>query len=371
MLRIKDPYLISFVIFLTTLWDYYFVGLGRFFDYLAVIFILFFLFKQKTFFLSNILYTFLLILSVLYPIVNSILEGEFLFPIAFFVFLVISNFFISGIKNLKNLDIGLIFSYLLWIHISFFFIQFLFMLTGNFFAFFPDVPFLVTPRNLFHTRCSGLFLEPNEYCFLICLLLSIRNFVTNKWFDLLSLFSVLSMILSLSLSGVILGVAYFIFASKNTIYSIVLKSIIILLGIYFYNKILVNSSEFIDTFLGYPLFGRVTEVQSQNDISLNARYGIQKGFSDISVFGERFDLSHIAINEEGLSFYYFGLFYSGLIFLVVFFCPFLIIALRKFDTKIIWVVAVIILGYPHVSYLFFWIFIFSILNYTKLKPLEA
>jgi hypothetical protein len=179
---------------------------------------------------------------------------------------------------------------------------------------------------------------------------------------------VLSLFLSLSLSGVILGVAYFFLTSKNTMITLLCKVFVLLLGLYFYNSILVNSAEMIDTFLGYPLLGRVTEVQAQNDISLNARYGIEKGFSDISIIGKRFDLSQIALNEEGLSFYYFGLFYSGLFFFCIFFYPFLLIAFRQFNTKIIWIIIVIILGYPHVSYLFFWIFLFLLLTINKFKP---
>tara|TARA_B100000767_G_scaffold274571_1_gene308008 strand:+ start:1319 stop:2422 length:1104 start_codon:yes stop_codon:yes gene_type:complete len=240
MIKAWDGETIRFflIVFLCTLQSIYFYNISLApFPILSLLF----LFQKNPKFTKADLTIALLLASIV--VVNMfffplfLLEGSFYFQttLGFFVGLIYFLLLHNYLRKIKLSSIIFAINLSLIIHVAFFSSQFIYyIITGEHLDFIVGITGEVT-RNLNHLgiiRSSGLFIEPQNYSFYVLALIYLKYHLTSNYSDTISLVSLLTVVLSFSLFG-ILGASVFYFLIFRKVISKWIIILILLVGIYF------------------------------------------------------------------------------------------------------------------------------------------
>jgi hypothetical protein len=346
----------SVSLFLATLWDYYYGGF-RIFDFVGftLIIALFYLLKANEINVScgsrelNA-YCILLILLVSSAILGFFNETESLkngiglvFVCLFFILFYIWPICILSLKNTLNCILG-IHAFCLFCQFSNYYV---FGSVLNFHALIGVEPRLVAA----FFRPAGLFQEPAHYCLNMFMLLTLRSRLNDNWLDRYALVVLISMVLTLSLWGLIAAIAYVGIRRKIAmVYLFAISAALVSGLIAFYG---LDGLPIVDTILQ-----RITN--PGNDGSANARYAglggvISNWASDYSVwFGQGANTSFNATGSSGLS-------YALTTFGILGLCLFIFIygkvfrASHKYSALI--AIAFVLTATPIFTFAFFWVWL--------------
>lgn len=342
--------------------DFYY-DFGRLFDYLYIVILLFFLIETKKinskFYIGISLIFFLLSPWIIYGFFNgnslisiAVITGLFVvFPLSFSTF----HFFKSEIIKsiLEKTIIILISTMLIQIFSYYIFDYYL-----DFSSYFGSIKSR-GDNNLLLFRPHGITQEPNAFSVLmLCLVYLYSKFkVVNIKLVLISLVTV---VFSLSLWGVIMAPLFYLITLRKNIS--IRSNILLFFGAmilinYFINSDLASSQEIISR-LDF----------SQQDSSRDARYGGLTNFIQSSdfIFGEGINSNLFQIyGANGIAFFLnsFGLIGCLLIIIII------IIQKELKNMDIIFLIF-IFSSYPIISYMYFWVTLALLIYLNKIKCVE-
>jgi len=209
--------------------------------------------------------------SLIWGIINLV---DFIYVntiIGSFVNLIFLIFFIEVFKNLYSGIVSNILKYILIIHLIFFFIQFIaFYLFGNFLDFLGPVTGEISRIEFGGSitgfaRCTGLYNEPAAFSYFLGATIYLRMSL-SKQVDFISFLALISLIITLSISGIILSFilyTYYVLFIKKKVIGIL--SLILFLSL----LIIFTMIYFNDSIYSY-VFDRLTNFS--DDTSVNIRF---------------------------------------------------------------------------------------------------
>lgn len=341
------------LIFLFLLSDFYFVGIGRLFDYVAIVFLLIFFVLKSSVIRRDSLFKKSLVLSCMIApwaffgaifnesilAAGAMLTGIiFIFPLSYGL---TNCKFRYPIENQINLLIA-ISSLLLMMQVLVYY--------GT--GIFIDMPgiFGATQsrglnQDLNYFRPSGIFQEPNAYCAVMFCLLSACSFFRqrNSFIEFLGIFTI---ILTQSLwgFGAVLVLIYVLYGTRWLAIAVgsfaaLMTLIVIVTGI--------NLENIADASI---TFDRIININA--DPSRQARFGsfenVQLDFFLFTGHGiDTLNFQSIAANGFAFLLYSFGV--SGSLILALYF-----IYLVRGDNKLLITIGFLLTTFPLFSYMFFW-----------------
>lgn len=350
--------LILAAFFCFSLWDFYYIGVGRPFDYIGIfIVILAVLAAPHSLVFYPRLAPFILVLFGLVIVYASIavMQGELLSPAAFmigalFVFPCMAFFKIHKDTVAKFLY------FLLLLNIALFLMQLIvYMGKGaviDFHTLVGSVPSRIYNESLLYFRPAGLYQEPNSYCVNIFMLLVLYLLITKN-INVVTVAASLTLLLSKSLWGfgafAVLAVIFFFY--KKNVWFFVVPFIVFSIILYLISVTPITES---------VTWQRVLSIQE--DPSRIARYGDIRDYVSIEyLFGHGLSTAKFQqIGANGVAFLIYCFGFSGS--LLLFFLLLYTVGLRYF-----WVVisvGFLLTTYPIMTYMGFWVWLGLLINFV-------
>tara|TARA_Y100001958_G_scaffold98184_1_gene67825 strand:- start:13498 stop:14613 length:1116 start_codon:yes stop_codon:yes gene_type:complete len=340
------------IVFFCTLQSIYFYNISLApFPILSLL--LLFHFDSK-FFKSDLLISLLLIIIVIINLLFLplfIKEGTIYFQtiLGFFIGIVYFLFLQSYLKKNKLSTIIFAINLSLSVHISFFLIQFIyFLVTGDHLDFIVGITGEVTRNinNLSIIRSSGLFIEPQNYSFFILALIFLKYHLSPNYYDSISLISLLTVILSFSLFGIIGAIVFYFLIFRKVVSKWLIIPILVVGFYYTYDYYffiyetritsLSDDGSFLARF-SEPFFKLFTEI---NYLLLGKGFGvIGTDFSELSTL--------LSILTS------FGLFFGSFFIFIIFNSLNFRVGINKYYSLFLF--AFILLMDLRISMVFFWL----------------
>lgn len=341
-----------FIVFFCTLQSIYFFNISLApFPILSLLFLLHFdlKFSKVDLIISFLLITIVIINLLFIPF--YLYEGQFYFQtvLGFFIGITYFLFLQSYLKKIKLSSILYAINLSLIIHIAFFLIQFIYyIITGDHLDFIVGITGEVTRNinNLEFIRSSGLFIEPQNYSFFILALIYLKYHLTSNYFDVISLFALLTVFLSFSLFGILGAIVFYLLIFRKLISKWIFL-ILLIPTIYFtYDLfILIYETRLISLFSDGSFMARFSDPFIKLFTEINYLL-IGKGFGVIGTeFNELSTLLSILTS--------FGLLFGSFFIFIVFYSLNFRIGINKYFS--IFLLAFILLMDLRISMVFFWL----------------
>jgi hypothetical protein len=363
----KDKILISvtflYLIFIFLLSDFYYIGFGRPFDYIGILFIIILYTLRPNLFNKNIFLNLASsILLIISPwIIVGFLNDNYL-AAAVFLFgsvIVLPLFYsLENINFLKKVEAKLILITL--ISIIALTIQSLTYYVFNSYIdlhqFFGSIESRGLNIELNYFRSSGFYQEPNAYCTVMFCLLSLCMFFSKRNYYL-EILGILSMLFTQSLWGFggAIILVYLLYGFKNFLKF--LSSVFL-----FFTVLYFIFQDYINNIMDQSVtFNRILNIE--NDPSRVARYGTYDNvnFDIFLIIGHGIDTQNFQVfAANGMAFLLYAFGVIGFFILLIF-----ILFITRFNIRILLSIGFLLTTFPQFSYIFFWTWLGLMLAFRK------
>ncbi|MCF6764278.1 hypothetical protein L3V82_00735 [Thiotrichales bacterium 19S3-7] len=363
----KKNILFFIAFFLFTLYEFYYPGYGRVFDYAGIIILLIGVFTTKKGVLKlgtiapDKFSLFLMIVSLMFVLWFSciaIVAGDILSSLAVLIgVLIVLHYTLQEKVNMKRfanfLDAVIIFNAIVFI------IQLLmFKLFGdvlNFTHYAGSISARIYNESLNYFRPAGLYQEPNSYCTSVFMLIILRHNVLVKPRKLISWVAALTLVISQSLWGMGAFVLWVMLYTSN-------KEKLYMLGVIFILLLYTSFTGKLSYFIEHSVtLHRLSDIDA--DPSKEQRYGLLANylspnhFLGLGINTNAFQT--IAANGIAFVIYSFGL--------VGFLCLGLTLSylfVRLYAIRALIAIAFLLTTYPLMTYMIFWIWLGLLIRFN-------